>query len=356
MGDILSHLASGCVVVDRKLNVLHANQAALAYFHTPEHQRDGLEFSDLPQALGGKIYEALNTGAFVPPFKYRPPNAPERACQVTITPFETGRSRATNAVLLLIEDVTDHERSQQLEIETANLRLIRSMAERMAHEIGNSLVPISTYHQMGKERFEDPEFRAAIDGPVTEGVRRISRLSRQMLFLARDDLPQTEPVPVPKLIEEAFHEAQTHLARKTCRLEVESESGALGAVVRGDAVGLIHALAEVLLNALQANPQEALAKVRWRIDAGESDQPRLRIDVRDAGEGFSPEAALHAAEAFFSTRVVGLGLGLTVARRIIEMHHGRLEIVSSQPTEPGAVRILLPVTIEEHAAAPNGAR
>ncbi|MBI3876730.1 MAG: response regulator, partial [Verrucomicrobia bacterium] len=175
MGDILSHLASACVVVDRNLNVLHANEAALAYFHKPERRSRALEFGDLPQILGGKVFEALNAGAELPAFKYQPPNAPERLCQATVTPFKTRRSRAADAVLLLIEDITDRERSRQLELESAGLRLIKKMAERMAHEIGNSLVPITTSHQLGEQ---DPKLRASISAAVAESVRRISRLTQ----------------------------------------------------------------------------------------------------------------------------------------------------------------------------------
>ena len=47
--------------------------------------------------------------------------------------------------------------------------------------------------------------------------------------------------------------------------------------------------------------------------------------------------------AFFTTRNVGLGLGLTVSRKIIETHHGKLEIVPPQAGQPGVVRVSLPV-------------
>ncbi|HZT21594.1 MAG TPA: PAS domain-containing sensor histidine kinase, partial [Verrucomicrobiae bacterium] len=52
---------------------------------------------------------------------------------------------------------------------------------------------------------------------------------------------------------------------------------------------------------------------------------------------------------FFTTRNVGLGLGLMVCRKIIATHRGKLEIVPSPPSQPGTVRIVLPI---ESAAAP----
>jgi C4-dicarboxylate-specific signal transduction histidine kinase len=65
--------------------------------------------------------------------------------------------------------------------------------------------------------------------------------------------------------------------------------------------------------------------------------------VRDNGAGFEPEAAQKAFAPFYTTRNVGLGLGLTVSRKIIETHHGRLEIVSPKTGEAGVVRIRLPL-------------
>ena len=80
------------------------------------------------------------------------------------------------------------------------------------------------------------------------------------------------------------------------------------------------------------------------IEAGKAgDPPSLNVEVRDTGAGFSLEAAQRAQEPFFSTRNVGLGIGLTVSRKIIESHHGRIDIPASQTGEPGVVRISLPL-------------
>ena len=69
----------------------------------------------------------------------------------------------------------------------------------------------------------------------------------------------------------------------------------------------------------------------------------LRVEVRDSGSGFELEAAQRAPEPFFSTRNVGLGLGLTVSRKIIESHHGKIEIPLPRKGEPGVVRVSLPL-------------
>ena len=65
--------------------------------------------------------------------------------------------------------------------------------------------------------------------------------------------------------------------------------------------------------------------------------------MRDTGPGFTAEAAERATEPFFSTRNVGLGLGLAVTRKIIETHHGKIEIAPRDANKSGTVRISLPL-------------
>jgi nitrogen fixation/metabolism regulation signal transduction histidine kinase len=65
--------------------------------------------------------------------------------------------------------------------------------------------------------------------------------------------------------------------------------------------------------------------------------------VQDNGAGFTPEAVQKASAPFFTTRNVGLGLGLTVSRKIIETHLGKLEIIAPKTGHTGLVRISLPL-------------
>ncbi|HXE42145.1 MAG TPA: ATP-binding protein, partial [Candidatus Baltobacteraceae bacterium] len=113
-------------------------------------------------------------------------------------------------------------------------------------------------------------------------------------------------------------------------------------VVSGDRPALKHALAEIMLNALQANLKSPVVNVRVRTETDGATQDLL-IEILDNGNGFTPEAVEKVPSPFFTTRTVGLGLGLTVSRKIIETHHGRLEIIPPQTTGPGFVRVSLPI-------------
>jgi len=342
IADILGHLGSGCIVVGSNLGTLHANKAAIRFFAHDRPEKMSLQFGDLPQELGSMVFTVIKTGVSVPPFKHRLAHTPDLIYRVAIVPFRTQNAATTNAALLLIEDVTEHERAQQLENEASTLRLVKSMAEHLAHEIGNAIVPLSTHQQLLKESIGDPEFQESLSHAMASGVKRISRLANQMVFLARDWKAEFgEAVQLSDLIVEAFHEAHTfHPGKKIAQLSFSKNIAPWR--ISGDPKALRHAFSEIILNALQANPDDPNVAVNIE-ETNPGNDPVLRVEVRDSGAGFTPETARRAQEPFFSTRNVGLGIGLTVSRKIIESHKGRIEIPETQTGHSGVVCVSLPL-------------
>lgn len=341
MADVLRELNSACIVVGRDLKVLHANKAARRHFGHKNRRTGGLEFSDLPQELGARIYQVLKTGAAMGPYRYEPENSPGTIYNISVVPFQRGESPVPVSALLTAEDITQSEHLRRLEVETANLRLIKSMADRLAHEIGNAMVPLSTHQQLLGEKFNDREFRKSLNEAMADSVKRVQRLLNQMRFLARDERLEPVAFPIEGLLEEAYQEARRNLAAENVKWA--SENSGKPVIVTGDRVSLKHAFAEIILNALQANLKEPKIHARTQVISDALNAPKLQIEIEDNGEGFTSEAAEKAPAPFFTTRNVGLGLGLTVSRKIIELHRGKLEIVPSQPGRHGIVRVLLPL-------------
>jgi signal transduction histidine kinase/ActR/RegA family two-component response regulator len=341
MAEILRELSSGCVVVSKDLQVLHANKAARKYFGRAERRSGEMEFSDLPQALGAKVYQVLKTGSAISSFNYEPEDSRGTIYRINIVPFQREQAGLPASALMMAEDLSQSEQLRRLEIETANLRLIKNMAERLTHEIGNAMVPLSTHQQLLSDKWKDPEFRSSLDLALADGVKRVSRLINQLRFLARDSLATSETFPVAPLIEEAYQEACKYQPAKSAQLHYDNEDKPI--IVNGDRAALKYALTEVMLNALQANPTDPKIGVSLHTDPNGSGLKALKIEVEDNGSGFTAEAIQHAPAPFFTTRNVGLGLGLTVSRKIVETHHGKLEIVPPRTGGSGIVRISLPL-------------
>lgn len=341
MAGILRELSSGCVVVSRDLAVLHANKTARKYFIRGDRRTGEMEFSDLPQALGTKVYQVLKTGSAITGFKYEPEDAPGTSYNINVVPFQRPQAGLPVSALLMAEDLTQSEQLRRLEIETANLRLVKTMADRLTHEIGNAMVPLSTHQQLLADKWKDPEFRASLDVAMADGVKRVTRLLNQMRFLARDSLASHESFPVGPLIEEAYQEACKYQPVKSAQLRYDQAGKPI--IVSGDRAALKHALAEVMLNALQANPTDPKIGVRLHTETNGGSAAAIQIEVQDNGGGFTPEALQRAPAPFYTTRNVGLGLGLTVSRKILETHHGKLEILQTKAGKTGLIRISLPL-------------
>jgi two-component system nitrogen regulation sensor histidine kinase GlnL len=333
MSDVLKELSSACIVVGRDLKVLHANKAARRHFGRKNDRTGGLDFSDLPQPLGAKIYQVLKTGSALEPFRYEPENSPGTIYSVSIVPFQRSNSALPVSALLTADDLTQSEQLRSLEIEAANLRLVRTMADRMAHEIGNAMVPLSTHQQLLAEKFDDAEFRESLGIALGDGVKRVSRLVSQMRFLARDGVVQHDACPVEKLVQDAFAEAMRQQPGSNAQLKIENSGAPF--TVSGDRAALKHAFSEIMLNALQANPKSPSVGVKLQPGTDHA----VMIEVQDNGTGFTVDAAKKIPAPFHTTRNVGLGLGLTVSQRIIQNHRGKLEIV---PSPNGLVRVSLP--------------
>jgi signal transduction histidine kinase len=348
MADVLHQLSSACIVVSRELTVLHANPAAKQFFPPREGRHLPLTFPDLPQALGAKVFEVLKTGVPQAPSKFQPPDKPGATYLVAVTPFTRRGASGPDAALLLVEDFTQIEHAQRLELEASRSRLTEATSRRLAHVIGNCLVPLSTHQQLLDAKWDDGEFRATLKSALDDGVRRLTRLSDQFYFLSGDTIGRQEPVRVDQLLKEAFNEAAIHYPEKNAELK-----GDFGQAVQlwGDRAALRRALAELILNALQANSLTPKVEVNTRSELDAQGREWVRIEIQDLGSGFTPEAVERGTEPFWGTKQNGLGLGLTVARKVIEAHEGELAVGPSE--RPGRVVVRLPLA---PAAAPADAR
>jgi signal transduction histidine kinase len=257
--------------------------------------------------------------------------------EVRISPFKASTLGRQSSALLVIDDVTDRERLAALEAEAANLRLVKLMASHLAHEMGNAMLPVITNFELSPPEDAGADLSKTLKQSALEGCKRISRLVRQAQVLANDSLGSQSDFEAGAVLALAIQDAQTMCPRKEVPIQLESGAATM---LRGDRTKLTHAISEVILNALQASPVSKPVSISAKT-VEEKGSHAIAIEIRDQGAGFPPEAKLRAAEPFFTTKIVGTGLGLTVAKRIIELHNGRLEF--PKESDSGTVRIMLPL-------------
>ena len=217
------------------------------------------------------------------------------------------------------------------------LSALGNMAAAVAHEIRNPLNAVSMGLQRLRAEFQPPEteeYRALLD--VVQGeVRRLNSIVEDFLSLARPLTLRPEPIPVQALIDEVL-------------LLVEGEARAAGITteraiadalppVEVDRDRITQVLLNVMLNAIQAMPGGGTLTVGASASRG-----ALQLDVSDTGRGIAPDVLPRLFEPYVTTRAKGLGLGLAIARRIVEAHGGSIE-AENRPEGGSRFRVSLPL-------------
>jgi signal transduction histidine kinase len=336
LADVLATLSSGCLVVDHELTVLHANRAVVAFLKGPDATDNRLDFADLPPALATPLYDSVAKSVKVQPFFHTGGPGGEHLFRVSIVPFHAGSSALPRSAMLVLEDFTQIEAAKRFEIEASKAKLVALIAKRFAHEIRNSLVPLATHEQLLDSEYQHEDFRRSLKSALARETGRIQRFTEQMLYLSQPARTANEILNLRDLVEHCF-ERMNGMANHPARLHVQSDVEL--PLVRCHRPALEHAIQEIVTNALQAGGNEALVQVRIRLVGDET----LQVAFRDNGPGFNEETVERATEPFFTTRNTGVGLGLTVARKVLEDHQGRLTVRVRSTGRDSDVEMELPL-------------
>jgi signal transduction histidine kinase len=217
------------------------------------------------------------------------------------------------------------------------LSTLGNMAAAVAHEIRNPLNAVSMGLQRLQVEFqpaEGEEYRGLLD--LVQGeVRRLNAIVEDFLSLARPLALKPEPIAVPALLDEALLlvDGEARAAGITIESEVPGELPPLEA----DRDRIKQVLLNLVLNALQAMPAGGKLTLGARASGG-----AVTLSVTDSGSGIPPEVLPRLFEPYVTTKAKGLGLGLAIARRIVEAHGGRIE-AENRPEGGSRFRVTLPL-------------
>jgi two-component system OmpR family sensor kinase len=200
--------------------------------------------------------------------------------------------------------------------------LASRMAAMVAHEVRNPLSIILAAAELVRPKLSAGDDQELVDD-IRGEVHRLSRLTDEFLTLSRDQPLDLTDVQLERMAEEVCHLVALRYEGRPLCFAVEGE-----ATVRGDADKLRQALLNLVLNAAQA--VDAAGDVRVEIEQRDR---VVRLRIRDDGPGISADMVGRLFEPFATGKASGTGLGLAVARRIVERHRGTLTCV---PVERGA--------------------
>jgi two-component system, LuxR family, sensor kinase FixL len=247
-------------------------------------------------------------------------------------------SGAVTGLLFTGHDLTELRRAQQQLLESERLAAIGQMASGLAHESRNALQQIGACAEMlTMELTGQREALDLVDG-IHEAEARLHSLFEDVRAYAVPLRLKPSSTELPALWQAAWNELIAQRKLATAKL-VEHHPG-VDVWCEVDGASLQRALYNILENALDASGANAQIEIRCRETHIEG-RPALSVDIRDNGPGLSSEQMRRIFEPFFTTKTKGTGLGMSIARRVIAAHGGRLEAGSATPG--GAeIRVTLP--------------
>jgi len=185
---------------------------------------------------------------------------------------------------------------------------------------------------------------------IVAQTERITKLIRQLMNFARPARIDLRPLNLNDLLQEVLTLTEHQIAKE--KIDVRSDFQANLPPIMGDANQLEQAFLNIIINAWHAMPGGGTMTLttrllpgsdRWR-RPGRAAGPGIETSIADTGTGIAPDHMGRIFDPFFSTKGVGkgTGLGLAISRRIVEDHHGSIE-VESGPGKGTAFTIWLPL-------------
>jgi PAS domain S-box-containing protein len=253
-------------------------------------------------------------------------------------------------------DMTDRKRMESLEI--SERRMLEFLA-MLSHELRNPLAPIrNAVYMMHLKDVADPELKWAID-VIDRQAAQLTRLVDDLLEVSRvtsgNITLHKELLDLSAPITRAIEGSRPLIDARRHRLEVILPDEPL--MVEGDLTRLTQIMVNLLNNAAKYTPEGG--DIQLRVVRQET---LIRIHVRDTGSGIAQDSLQHIFDLFVQGERTldrsegGLGIGLTLVRRLVEMHGGSVTALSGGPGKGSEFIVALPRRIVASTEAAFGDR
>ena len=217
------------------------------------------------------------------------------------------------------------------------------LAAGLAHEIRNPLAGIAgVLDIVSRDLPATSVAREVIDDAKQEAVQ-INRILTELLDTARPKAPQFRVTDIVGTAQHAVLFARQQAVTKRINIEFEAKDAL--PPVEHDPNQINQVLLNLLLNAIQSKDKPGTIRVSL-----EPEDDAVAIVIADEGKGIAPEHLPNLFRPFFTTKGHGTGLGLSLARRMVESHGGTIT-VESKPGEGARFTVLLPVRKAEEKAS-----
>jgi two-component system sensor kinase FixL len=239
------------------------------------------------------------------------------------------------AVLLVGNDITFLKEAQERALQAERLAAIGQVVTGLAHESRNALARSQACLEMLAHSVQDRPSALSL-------IERLQNAQDHLHYLYEDVRSYASPIKLEKSaqsLDSVWREAwaQLETARKGKSASLRERVARIDLRCNVDRFRLGQVFRNIFDNALAAGPPP----IEIEIDAAAvmlGSRPALRISVRDNGPGIPLEQRPRVFDPFYTTKAKGTGLGMAIARRIVEAHEGQIEL--GEGAGPGAVFLI----------------
>jgi PAS domain S-box-containing protein len=332
---IFNILLEGVVVLDSQGHILYANRRSQELFGVRESQ-EKLQ-GQLVQRYLRELdwHELLHHGnAITREIEIHYPE--HRYLKFYLVPIQGSEANPSYAAIFY--DITLQHQATLHNIESEKINALTLLAAGVAHELGNPLNSLQIHLQLIERGLKkitiSPKTSESLNTMKNE-LSRLNSIIDRFLRAIRPSKANLQLLPLHPILEEALEFMAHEIADRDVILEKELLPSLPPLFI--DAEQFKQALYNLFKNALQAMPGGGILKISTHL----SDR-YAEIHIQDNGAGIRPENLPRLFEPYFTTKESGSGLGLLIVRRIINEHHGELQI-ESRPGSGTIVKILIPL-------------
>ena len=215
---------------------------------------------------------------------------------------------------------------ERRDIEDRHARSLEQLSASIAHEIRN---PITAAKSLVQQMGEDPSSRENVEyaGVALQELDRVERSISHLLRYAREEELEMRELGLADVIDSALETFRDRIARLGVRLEREVDGACR---MRGDPEKLRRVVINLVGNALDALEASATRGPSLAVLAGENlAGSELWLRVKDNGPGMDEATLQKIFSPFYTSKVNGTGLGLALAKKVVEAHGGSIEAHSA---------------------------
>ncbi|HWG50523.1 MAG TPA: ATP-binding protein [Candidatus Acidoferrales bacterium] len=321
LDQIMANLQDGLMLFTSDFRAVLVSASAERFIGKPRGDMLGCTPTEIFSArttLGNAILEAFETRQPVNGEEIETENG--RRLQVALD-FIEERGERIGALLTLRDAESVHRIEDEIEL-SRRLAAIGRLTSGVAHEVKNPINAIVVHLEVMRQKLKeiDPDTRRHIDVIGSE-IQRLDRVVQTLVDFTRPVELRLVETDLHKLVDDVVILASP--AAEQNQVHVERQGGPEPLPTRIDVDLVKQAVLNIVINGVQAMPEGGTMRLDLRREADNA-----LLTIRDQGHGIPEEIRDKVFNLYFTTKKGGSGIGLAMAYRVVQLHHGSLEFDS----------------------------